>query len=153
MCQIWVSVLSLTYCFCWFPHLGHDSFVHIFAPPSLWLYSRTLVHWLVVDFCICFHLFQEEGSSFSGCVDCRLVIFCFMSKIHIWVSTCHVCLFVTGLPHSGWFLLVPSICLPISRFHCFFLLSSIPLCKCNTFLYPFFSWGASRLLPVSGYYT
>jgi hypothetical protein len=36
-----------------------------------------------------------------------------------------VCLFVlggegvTGLPYSGWYFLVPSICLRISRIHCF----------------------------------
>ena len=70
--------------------------------------------------------------SFSGGVDCRLVILCSMSNIHIWVSTYHVCLSVTGLPHSGWFLLVPYICLRISRVR-FFLLSSTPLCKCTTF--------------------
>ena len=40
------------------------------------------------------------------------------------MSTYHVSLFVTGLPHSGWFLQVPSFCLRISRFHYFFLQSS-----------------------------
>ena len=31
-----------------------------------------------------------------------------------WVSAYHVCSFVTGLPQSGWYFLVPSICLSIS---------------------------------------
>ena len=34
----------------------------------------------------------------------------------------------------------------------FLPLCSIPLCKCTTFSYSFFSWGASRLFPGSGYY-
>ena len=70
---------------------------------------------------------------FFGEEDYRLVNLCSMSKIHIWMSTYHICPFVTGLTHSGWFLLFPSICLWISRFHCFFLLSSTPLYKYTTF--------------------
>ena len=70
--------------------------------------------------------------SSSGGVYYRLVILCSKSKIHIWASTYPVPLFVTGLPHSGWFLQIPSICLWISRLHYFFLQSSIPLCKCAT---------------------
>jgi hypothetical protein len=34
------------------------------------------------------------------------------------VSTCHVCSFVTELPHSGWYFLDPPICLWISWSHC-----------------------------------
>lgn len=55
-----------------------------------------------------------------------------MSKNHIWMSTYNVILFVTVLPHSGWFLLFPSIFLWISRF-LFFPLSIAPLFKYATF--------------------
>ena len=47
------------------------------------LLTWSLVQWLVVDLCICFRLFLEESSSFSGAVDYRLIILCFMSDIHL----------------------------------------------------------------------
>ena len=40
-------------------------------------------------------------------------------NIHISVSTYHVCTFVTGLHHSGWYFLVPPISKRISWIHCF----------------------------------
>ena len=40
-------------------------------------------------------------------------------NIHISVSTYHVCAFVTGLTHSGWYFLVPPISKRISWIHCF----------------------------------
>lgn len=39
--------------------------------------------------------------SFSGAVDCGLVILCFTSRIHLGVSTDCVCFSGPGLPHSG----------------------------------------------------
>lgn len=72
---------------------------------------------------------------FSGGVDCRLVVLFSVFNLHIRVSTCHACLSVTGLPHSVWFLPVPSICLGISRFHYFFpLLSKLHCVKIPHFL-------------------
>ena len=55
-----------------------------------------------------------------------------MSKIHLWVSTYNISLFVSGLPYSIQCFLDLPICLQISRFH-FFLLWGTPLCKCTTF--------------------
>jgi hypothetical protein len=40
-------------------------------------------------------------------------------NIHLSVSAYHVCSFVIGLLHSGWYFLVLSICLRISWIHCF----------------------------------
>jgi hypothetical protein len=38
----------------------------------------------------------------------------FLANIHLSMSTYHVCSFVSRLPYSGWYFLVPSICLQIS---------------------------------------
>jgi hypothetical protein len=48
---------------------------------------------------------------FLECVDYRMVILYFMAKIHLQVSTYHACPFRSRLPHSGWYFLVPPICL------------------------------------------
>jgi hypothetical protein len=52
-------------------------------------------------------------------VNCILVILNFWANIHLSVCAYHMCSFLTGLPHSGWYFLVPSICLWISCSHCF----------------------------------
>ena len=58
-------------------------------------------------------------SRFSGIVNCRLFFLCFMSRIHLWVST-YICRSWSVLPHSICsFFLDPSICLQISRFFIF----------------------------------
>jgi hypothetical protein len=41
-------------------------------------------------------------------------ILSFLPNIQMSVSTYHVCSFVNGLPHSGGYFIVPSICLRIS---------------------------------------
>ena len=43
----------------------------------------------------------------------------FWANIHLSVSAYHMCSFVIGLPHSGWYFLVPSICLRNSWTYCF----------------------------------
>ena len=53
--------------------------------------------------------------SFMWFENCILDILTFWANIHLSVSAYHVCCFVIGLPHSGWYFLVPSICLRISR--------------------------------------
>ena len=58
-----------------------------------------------------------------------------MFKNHLWVSTYDNCLSGSGLSHSVWCFLTPSICLQISRCLYFFLLCSTPLCKCITFFF------------------
>ena len=77
-CQSGVSDLPLAWvsCFCGFPHHGLDPSVCMITSPSLQMELSPVVS---LDLCICFHLFLEEGSSFSGDVDCRMVIFCFIS--------------------------------------------------------------------------
>jgi hypothetical protein len=42
---------------------------------------------------------------------------CSLANIHLLVSIYYIWSFVTGLPHSGWYFLVPSICLWISWGH------------------------------------
>ena len=49
--------------------------------------------------------------SFMFSVNCILVIWSFWASIHLPVSAYHVFSFVFGLPHSGWYFLVLSICL------------------------------------------
>jgi hypothetical protein len=56
---------------------------------------------------------------FMWSVNCIVSSPRFWVNIHISVSACNVCSFVTGLPHSGWYFLVPSISLRISWSHCF----------------------------------
>ena len=51
---------------------------------------------------------------FIWSVSCVLGILIFLANIHLSVSTYHMCSFVTGLSHSGWYFLVLSICLRIS---------------------------------------
>jgi hypothetical protein len=58
--------------------------------------------------------------SFIWSVNWILGIPSFGANIHLSVSAYHVCSFVTGLPHSGWwYFLVPSIWLRISLSHWF----------------------------------
>ena len=68
-----------------------------------------------------------------------------MFKNHLWVSTCDNCLSVSGLPHSKWCFLAPSIFLQNSRCRYFFCCVNV-----SHFPYPFFGWRAFRLFPVSG---
>lgn len=49
----------------------------------------------------------------------RVDILSFWANIHLSVNTYHLCSFVSGLPHLGWYFLVPFICLWISWSHCF----------------------------------
>ena len=88
-------------------------------------------------------------SKISGDVNYRLVFLCFILKRHLWESTNCICLSRTGLPHSLWCFLDPSICLQISRCHFFFYLCVVLHCVyVPLFLYQFFGWGAFRLFPA-----
>ena len=60
------------------------------------------------------HIWSSLFLSFMCSVNCILGIPSFWTNIHLSVSAYHVCYFVIGLPHSGWYFLVPSICLRIS---------------------------------------
>ena len=131
----------------WFPHHGLDHFVHNIISPSL-IVSRRAAQWLVVDLCICFHVFQNEGS--QGLCTVGWLFFFFTSNIYLWVSTCYICLSGSGIPQSGWFFLVLSIFLTISRCHFFSWWLVLHCVNVPHFLYPSFSWGASRLFPGSG---
>ena len=71
----------------------------------------------------------------------------FMANIHLWVSTYHKCPFETGLPQDDILKFHPL----AWKIHDVFDFNSWPLCSCATFCL-LFSWGASRLFPVSGYY-
>ena len=46
--------------------------------------------------------------------NCILGILSFWANVHLSVSAYHVCSFVIRLPHSGWYFLVPCICLRTS---------------------------------------
>jgi hypothetical protein len=79
-----------------------------------------------------------------GSVDYSMVNLYFITNIHLGLC------FSPGSPHSGWYFLVPSICLKISW--CLIFNSWMVLLYVNVpyFLYAFF-WGASGLFPVSDY--
>ena len=64
-------------------------------------------------------------------MSCILVILRFWANIHLSVYIYHVYPFVSGLPHSGWYFIVPSCA---CRFHEFIIFNCwvVPLCKCTT---------------------
>ena len=89
--------------------------------------------------------------SSCGSMNYKLVILWSSSQIHIWASTYHVSLFVTGLPHSGWFFKFhPHACENQDSiiFFCRVVFHCLDLSR---LLYPFAKWGASMLLPGSCY--
>jgi len=55
---------------------------------------------------------------FLSSVECSVGILNFMANIHLYVSTNNACPFEWGLPHSGWYFLIPSICLQNSWCPC-----------------------------------
>ena len=65
-------------------------------------------------------LFGPSLPSLSGTGDYSLVILYFTSNIHFWMSTYHVCLSGSGLPHLEWFFL-SSIYLPFNFLATLFL--------------------------------
>ena len=62
---------------------------------------------------------------FMWAVDCILGIPRYWANIHLSVSAYCVCSFVTGLPHSRSYFLVPSIWVRISWSHCFWILNVV----------------------------
>jgi hypothetical protein len=124
-----------------FPLVSAPHFVSIFAPVNILFpfLRRTKVPTLWSSFFL----------SFMWSVNCIFVIPSFGANLS--VSAYHMCSFVIGLPHSGYFL-VPSICLRISWIHCFLKLISNPFFNVPQFLYPFFCWRRSWSFPASGYY-
>jgi hypothetical protein len=78
-------------------------------------------------------LWSSFFMSFMWSVNCILGILRFEANIHLSLRAYHVCSFVIEFPHSGWYFLVPFICLRISWICSFTWLSSIPLSKCTTF--------------------
>lgn len=76
---------------------------------------------------------QRMLCSFSGSVDCSVVSLYFMVNILLWTSTCDICLSESGLLHSGWYFLVPPICMQI-LWCCFLIAESwYSLCKWTRF--------------------
>jgi hypothetical protein len=57
--------------------------------------------------------------SFMWFMNCILGILGFWAIINLSVSAYHICSFMIGLSHSGWYFLVLSICLRISWSHWF----------------------------------
>jgi hypothetical protein len=85
-----------------FPLVSVPHFVFVFPPMGILipLLRRSEVSTLWSSFFL----------SFMWFVNCILGIPNFLSNIHL-LNAYHVCSFVIGLPHSGCYLLVPSICL------------------------------------------
>ena len=80
-------------------------------------------------------------SRFSGIVVCRLTFFALcLETTYEWVHVIIVFLCLGYLTQNNVFYLHPFSCK--IQAVVFFLLCSIPLCKCTTFPYPFFSRGA-----------
>jgi hypothetical protein len=57
--------------------------------------------------------------SFIWSVNCILGIASFVANIHLSLSAYHVLSFMTQLPHTGWYFIVPSISLKFSLIYCF----------------------------------
>jgi hypothetical protein len=74
---------------------------------------------------------------FFGSVDCSMVILYFMANIHSEVSTYHTCPFGSGLLHSWWHFLVPSICLQKSCCPCLSKPSNTPLYNIHVLFIPY----------------
>ena len=79
---------------------------------------------------ILFHLLRRTEAStlwssfflsFMWSLNCILGSQNFWTNIYLSVSAYHVCFFVFGLHHSGWYFLVPPICQRISWIHHFYL--------------------------------
>jgi hypothetical protein len=49
--------------------------------------------------------------TFLSSVNCILDILYFLANIHLLVNTYYACPFGSEVPYSGWYFLVPSICL------------------------------------------
>jgi hypothetical protein len=81
--------------------------------------------------------------SFMWSVNCILVIPSFWANIHSSVNLYHVCSSVIGLPHSGWYFLVSSICLSISYIHRFKWWAVLHYVNVPHFLYPLLCWRKS----------
>jgi hypothetical protein len=94
-----------------FPSVSALHFVSIFATMNIFFpfLRRTEAPTLWSSFFL----------SFIWSVNCILGIPRFWANIDFSVSAYHVCSFVIGLPHSGWYFLVSSICLRTSWSHCF----------------------------------
>jgi hypothetical protein len=57
--------------------------------------------------------------TFLNSLNCILgILYFFKVNIHLLVSTYHAYSFESELPHSGWYFLVPSICLQNSECPC-----------------------------------
>ena len=139
----------------WSHMFSSPPLLFLLAPTTLTAPPRPICSGDLVPFPFCeepcMNLLESLYSSFSGGVNYRLLILCSMSKIHIWASTYHVPLWWLGyLIQDGFFKFHPFAwefqdCIVFHRvvFHCV---------NGPHLLYPFFSWGASRLLPGSCYY-
>lgn len=82
--------------------------------------------------------------------DCKLALQYFRPMIDMWVSTFNL-IFVKELPYSGWILIVPNSWLQfqVPIFFCLIVLDCVNI---SHFRCPLFSWEASKLLAVSGYW-
>jgi hypothetical protein len=96
----------------------------VFPHPSPFQVSASLCSpWL---FCFFFYVeFKHPHLFLSSCLislcpwGCIMGILYFMANSHLSVITYHTCHFRSGLPHSGWYFLVPSICPQNSWWPCF----------------------------------
>jgi len=96
-----------------------------FPPPPLCFTSLSLpLYPVIILFSfLCRNKKSTLWSSFF--LSCICLVGCVVSTVsfranhHLSGSAYHVCSFVTGLSHWGWYFLVLSICLQISWHHCF----------------------------------
>lgn len=132
-----VPYLSLLRVLTWFlkdtPFLILVLSPHIFflQPLPTWslLLSYLPTPWTSSLYSFFISLFQKDSVmpvghflliSFFGSMDFSMSILYFMANIHLKVSTYHVCLSRSGLPHSGWSFLGPYVFLLILWCHCFY---------------------------------
>ena len=84
-------------------------------------------------------------TSHYGSGDCGMVILYFAANLHLQVSIYPVSFFWVLITSLGIIILVPYICLQITWCHCFNSWVVLYCVNVPHFLYPFFSWGESRL--------
>jgi hypothetical protein len=90
--------------------------------------------------------------SFIWSVNCILGIASFVANIHLSLSAYHVLSFMTQLPHTGWYFIVPSISLKFSLIYCFNSWVVFHCVNVPHFLCPFLYWRIYGFFPTCGYF-
>ena len=130
---------------------------HSQSQSQLWFLSITLESYTKSETlqqrnCIIVFFLLHDCCTLSAILrnECILGIWSFGANRQLSVSTHLWCSFVTGLPHLGWYFLVPLTCLRISLIHCSNSWVVLYYVNVPHFLCPFLCWRAYGFFPASG---